>query len=117
LIYGNFAVCRLAPDALIPEWVGTEPLLSLTRTADELSIVCPSDRIPPELKAEKGWICLQLAGPIPFSMTGILASFLDALKGVPIFAISTFDTDYILLKKEFAETSLDLLRDAGHELV
>jgi hypothetical protein len=114
---GSFAICRLPADSNIPEWAGTAPFLSITRTGEELSIVCPADRIPLEMQAEKGWICLQLDGPIPFSMTGVLAAFLEPLKQVPIFAISTFDTDYLLVKEEFSDMTLQLLRQAGHELI
>ena len=115
---GEFAVCRLVSDAPIPGWIGPEPFLSITRTADELSIVCLAAQVPDGIKAEKGWLCLKLVGPFPFSMTGVLASFLDPLRSsIPIFAISTFDTDYVLIKEEFAAASLDLLRKAGHELI
>lgn len=70
------------------------------------------------MRSEKGWICLKLEGPFPFSLTGVLASFLDPLRdSAPIFAISTFDTDYVLIKEECAEAGIDLLRRAGHELI
>jgi hypothetical protein len=91
---------------------------SITRTAEELSIVCPQENVPEGVKAEKGWICFELVGPFPFSQTGVLASFIDPLaeRGVSIVAISTFDTDYVLVKEEFAGTALEALQEAGHAL-
>ena len=114
----SFAVCRLPPDASIPLLTGTE-FISISRTAEELSIVCPADQAPRNAKCESPWTCFKLEGPFAFSLTGILASFLDPLaeRGIPIFAVSTFDTDYILVKEEHAATALETLQAAGHELV
>jgi uncharacterized protein len=116
---GSFAVCRLAPGAPIPALTATALFTSITRTAEELSIVCPADQAPQNAKCESPWTCFKLEGPFPFSLTGVLASFLDPLaeRGVPIFAISTFDTDYVLIKEEYAATALEILESAGHDLV
>lgn len=118
-IEGSFAVCRLASDAPVPAWATRGVFTSVTRTADELSIVCPVENVPPEHKPEVPWICFKLEGPFDFLQTGILASFLDPLaeSGVPIFAIATYDTDYVLIREEFASAALDALQSAGHELV
>jgi hypothetical protein len=114
---GNFAVCRLPPDALIPQCTAEE-FFSITRTKEELSIVCPADQAPPHAKCESPWTCFKLEGPFPFSLTGVLVSFLDPLaeRGVPIFGVSTFDTDYILVREEQAATALETLTKAGHTL-
>jgi hypothetical protein len=114
----SFAVCRLPPDTSIPLLSGTE-FTSITRTAEELSIVCPTDQAPPNAKCESPWTCFKLEGPFAFSLTGVLASFLSPLaeRGVPIFAVSTFDTDYILVKEEHAATALETLQAAGHNLI
>lgn len=115
---GRFAICRLAPVSAIPEWGIGGAFVSLTRTADELSIVCPEDRVPQNLKAERGWTCFKLEGPFAFSQTGVLASFINPLaeRGISIFAVSTFDTDYVLVKEEFASRALNALREAGHSV-
>lgn len=115
----TFAICRLAPDAPIPASIATAPFISTTRTAEELSIVCPVSQVPQNAKSESPWTCFKLEGPFPFSLTGVLASFIDPLaqSGVPIFAISTFDTDYVLVKEESAATALETLQAAGHELI
>lgn len=114
----TFAVCRLPPDAPIPSLTGTG-FTSITRTAEELSIICPTDHAPQNAKCESPWTCFKLEGPFAFSLTGVLASFLNPLaeRGVPIFAVSTFDTDYILVKEEHAATALETLRAAGHDLI
>jgi len=116
---GSFAICRLPPDAPISDWSATASFTSITRTADELSIVCPVDQAPQNAPRESPWTCLKLQGPFPFSQTGILASFIGPLAAhaVPIFAISTFDTDYVLVKEEFTAAALMALQAAGHELV
>ncbi len=89
----------------------------MARTAEELSIVCEEDRVPDGILAEKGWVALKLEGPFPFSMTGVLASFIQPLAdaGIPIFAISTFDTDYVLVKRDALAAATKTLGNAGHE--
>lgn len=116
---GTFSICRLPADAPIPECTTTASFASITRTADELSIVCPTAHAPQNGRCEGPWTCFKLEGPFPFAQTGVLASFIDPLatKGVPIFAISTFDTDYVLVKQEFAGTALKTLQAARHELI
>ena len=116
---GTFAVCRLPSNALIPALPNTASFLSITRTDDELSIVCAPDLVPENARCESPWACFKLEGPFPFSLTGVLASFLDPLAKaeIPIFAVSTFDTDYVLVKEESAPAALKALRNAGHEFL
>ena len=115
----TFAVCRLGPDAPVPAAIADTPFVSITRTAEELSIVCPVSQAPQNAKCELPWICFKLEGPFPFSLTGVLASVIDPLaqSGIPIFAMSTFDTDYVLVEEESAESALKALQTAGHELI
>jgi uncharacterized protein len=116
---GPYAIVRLAPDAAVPDWAMQGDLTSITRTAEELSIVCPADNLPPDIHSSHRWICLKLEGPFPFSLTGVLLSFIEPLSSnrIPIFAISTYDTDYVLIQEEFAGVTLDTLQRAGHELL
>jgi uncharacterized protein len=81
--------------------------------------VCPQENVPTGIKADTGWICLKLEGPFPFSQTGVLTSFLGPLStnAIPIFAISTYDTDYVLVKEGFLAAALNFLQQAGHELL
>jgi uncharacterized protein len=115
----RFAVCRLPADAPTPELTATPLFASVSRTADELSIVCPADQAPANGKCESSWTCFKLEGAFPFALTGVLASFIDPLaqRGVPIFAISTFATDYVLVKEEHVAAALEALLAAGHELI
>lgn len=116
---GSFAVLRLDPDAEVPPGVLVPPFHSVTRTPAELSIVCPVGAVPDGAKAERGWAILALEGPFPFELTGILASILAPLAeaGVGIFALSTFDTDYVLVKRERLDEALAALAAAGHQRV
>lgn len=100
----RLAVCRLAPDAPLPAWLfhAESHFLSLTRTLDETSIVCPEDDLPPSVtQAERGWRALELEGPIPFDETGVLVGLASPLAAarIPLFALSTFDTDYLLVRE------------------
>jgi uncharacterized protein len=110
-------VCRLAPDAAVPDWA-RGAFLSVTRTADELSIVCDADAVPADVQAERDWRALKLEGPIPFAMTGVAAALLAPLARaqISIFLISTYDTDYLLLKSESLARAVDVLRGAAYEI-
>ena len=116
---GPYAIVRLAPDAPVPDWATRREFTSITRTADELSIVCPADNLPQDVHSPHRWICLKLEGPFPFELTGVLLSFIEPLSrnGVPIFAISTYDTDYVLVQEERSASAVAFLKKAGHEMI
>ena len=103
-------------DARLADWSIGDGFCCVTRTAHEFSLVCEESRIPADVPSERGWVALKLEGPFPFSMTGVLASFLEPLAAarIPIFAVSTFDTDYVLVKREHLETAERALETAGH---
>jgi len=119
LLGDNYSVCRLGPEAEIPPWALAGDFFSLTRTKDELSLVCSQELVPPGVQCEKGWRCIMVKGPLDFSLTGILASLAASLAeaGISIFAISTFDTDYLLVKAENLERAVLKLKEAGHVIV
>jgi hypothetical protein len=114
---GPYAVLRFSASAPIPEWAVRDDFTSITRTPEELSIVCRADIVPKNVDTGPRWLCLKLEGPFPFSQTGVLLSFIEPLSnnGIPIFAISTYDTDYVLVQEEFAEAAISALRRAAHE--
>lgn len=115
----RLTVCQLPPDAAIPAWTATaRGLVSLTRTTNELSIVCAEGLAPSDVKQETGWRAFKIKGPLDFGLTGILASVLDPLAkaGISIFAISTYNTDYILVKADKVEAATAALRAAGHSV-
>lgn len=113
-----YGVCRLNSGDDIPGWVTAGEFFSITRTSDELSVVCREQSIPDDVQAEKSWRILKVLGPVDFSLTGILAaiSAILAASQISIFAISTYDTDYILVKEKDIDHSIDALKNTGYEI-
>jgi hypothetical protein len=114
----RFAVCRLEPGDAIPNWLTEEVFCSVTRTEEELSVVLPEASTPRDWRSEKGWRCLKVRGPLDFSLTGVLASLASPLAeaGISIFAISTYDSDYILVRDQDLERAKVILSEAGHAI-
>ena len=112
---GEYSIWRLDADAPLPS-IESRPFVSITRTADELSGVSLSSEVPEGAKAEAGWRCLQVEGPLPFEMTGVLAELSKTLADadIPIFVVSTYDTDYLLVKIVDLERARAALREADH---
>ena len=119
VISGSFAICKLAAADPVPQWAIRGIFVSVTRTADELSIVCPVENVPQQYKPEIIWTCLKIEGPFAFTQVGILEAFIQPLvkDGISVFAIGTFDTDYVLIQKAFADRAIQALQNAGHELI
>jgi uncharacterized protein len=119
LLRSEFGVARLGPSDPIPAWATQGSLFSITRTEDELSVVCDAAAIPADVGAERGWRCLRVVGRLDFALTGVLASLATPLAaaGVSLFAVSTFDTDYILVRTHALDTAIASLRRAGHDVV
>ena len=113
---GELAVCRLPADAATPELPARAPLAAITRTPDELSIVCRPADAPPGAEVEPGWRVLQVAGPLDFALTGILSAIAEPLAaaGISLFAVSTYDTDYVLVRETALPAAVAALRAAGH---
>lgn len=113
----RLAVCRLAPDAAVPSWVRGS-FTSVTRTPDELSVVCEDGAVPEDVQAERGWRALKVEGPIPFEVTGVAAALVAPLAEarISVFLLATFDTDYLLLKEEVLGAAVAILRDRGHDI-
>ncbi len=116
LLSGAFAVCRLKRDRAVPDWATAGDFFSVTRTRDELSIVCPESVVPEDVTCEKGWRCLKVRGTLDFALVGILASMVVPLAeaGISVFVVSTYDTDYLLLKERDLEKAARSLAEAGH---
>jgi hypothetical protein len=116
LLPENLAVCRLPPDAPLPDWLDTAGFFSLTRTADELSLVCPQQAVPAGVLCERGWRGLKVQGPLDFALVGVLSGLTAVLAraSVSIFAISTYDTDYLLVKHTDLARAVAALRAAGY---
>ena len=119
VLEGRFAIVRLSADAGLPWWAAmSEGLLSFTRSMDETSIICDERLVPADAQAERGFRALRVAGTLPFDAIGVLASMAVPLAngGVSIFAISTFDTDYILVREASLDNAVRVLREAGHSV-
>ena len=118
MLKGNFTLHRLEPDAEFPEIVLYTSFFAITRTEDELSIIVPETVEIESDRSEPGWACFKVDGPLEFSLTGILAGIASVLADakISIFALSTFDTDYILVKREQVEVAKEALKSAGYVL-
>jgi uncharacterized protein len=116
VLSGRYAVSQLPANSPIPSWVPSTGFSSVSRTADELSIVCDQSVVPAGIKHQGDWACLSLVGPFEFTLVGILTAVLIPLRdaGVGIFALSTFDTDYVMVAAPKIDTALAALRAAGH---
>ncbi len=116
---GRLAVCRLAPSASVAPWMQAGALWSVTRTDAELSVVCAEGAVPEGVTAERGWRALRVRGPLDFALTGVLAGLARSLAeaDVSIFAVSTFDTDVLLVKADRLTDAVGALRAAGHDVV
>ena len=116
LLPETFAICRLAPDALVPEWATQGQFFSISRTSDELSVIAETTLVPERLRTEVSWRVMKVHGPFDLSEVGVLASLVAPLAaaGVSVFTISTFDTDYLLVQSIQLLEALTTLRNAGH---
>ncbi len=114
----TFAICRLDANAKLPEWADAGSFISITRTVDELSIVCPISQVPPGVECNKGWRCFKVEGTLDFSLTGILAALATPLAqaGISIFALSTYDTDYLMVRDIDKEKAIQALLQAEHRV-
>ncbi len=116
VLQGLFTIHRLSPESEIPNQVFDDHFYSISKTSDELSIVCSSSVAVHSESSEEGWACIKLLGPLDFSLTGILADIATILakEKISIFAISTFETDYILLKSKMFAGGENALVKAGY---
>lgn len=118
VLNGEFSVSRLDSTSKFPDWALKSSFYSISRTASELSVVSETSLIPPGIKTEGGWRMMKVEGILDFSLTGILASITAplAMSKISIFAVSTFDTDYVLVKEEDLVRSCEVLRLSGFEI-
>jgi hypothetical protein len=118
VVPGRFAVCRLNADAAVPEWVVGPGFVSITRTSDELSIVCAEDRVPAGMQCERSYAAMRVAGTLAPELVGVLVSLAAPLADarIPMLAIGTYDTDYVLVRHADLENAVEALRAAGHDV-
>ncbi|MBZ5702249.1 MAG: ACT domain-containing protein [Acidobacteriia bacterium] len=118
LLPGRFAIARLAPTAEVPAWAWKGSFVCVTRTPEELSILCEEQHAPVHVHAERGRRLLRVQGKLAFSISGILAALCDPLAaaGIAIFVVSTFDTDYLLVSDQHLDSAIEALEKAGHSI-
>lgn len=115
----SLGVCRLESGTSIPDWCVKCDFTSITRTRDELSVVCSQNAIPEGIPCERDWRAMKVDGPLDFSLVGILSSISTILaqRRISVFAISTYDTDYILVKEKDLNNAIDALSSEGYDIL
>ena len=118
LLFESYGVCRLEAKATIPSWAFEGSFFSVVKTHDEVSVVCEEKAIPIDVTCERNWRILKIEGPLDFGLVGILADLSSVLAAVEvsIFAISTYDTDYILLKDDRLMVGMTALEKSGYTI-
>jgi hypothetical protein len=119
LMSDQFAICRLDAQSSLPEWADQGSFFSITRTEEELSIVCPESQVPSDIQHESDWRCFKVEGPLDFSLVGVMASLTAPLAEADIsaFVISTFDTDYVMVKDNVLADAIQAWRQNGHIVI
>jgi len=117
-VAGSYAICRMSPGDSLPPWVVNGTFFSVTRTPTELSVVCDVASVPSDVKADAPWSALAVRGPLNLNMTGVLPALATPLAtaGISIFVVSTFDTDYLLVRSQDTDRAVRVLRAAGHDI-
>ncbi|HEX8926663.1 MAG TPA: ACT domain-containing protein [Terriglobales bacterium] len=115
----GFAICQLPAGSAIPDWATHGEFFSISGSEEELSLVCEAKFVPKDVKMQACFVCLKLQGPFPLDETGVLCSFIQPLSnaGIPVFAIATYNTDYVFIPEEFWGVAHDALMAAGHIMV
>ena len=116
---GSYGICVFESDTPIPDWAVTASLCSITRTDKELTVVCPQNIIPADIKHERDWRCFRIDGSFDLNQIGVISSLAAPLAqaGISIFVVSSYDTDYILVKEQKVEQAVAVLSDNGHSIV
>jgi len=119
LLPDAMAISRLDAEAPLPAWAVAAPWWSITRTGDELSVVCAEIHVPSDVTASRGWRALKFDGPLPLDQTGILSSVTSPLAAahISVFVIATFDTDYVLIPEAQQRDAFVALERAGHSVI
>jgi hypothetical protein len=116
----TYAICKLDHELPIPAWVhASHGFSSITYTQDELSIICEQQHIPAEIQQEKDWRILKIIGPLDFSLVGVISKITGILAnaGISLFTVSTYETDFILVKQGVLDKAIHSLTDAGLEII
>lgn len=114
---GEYAMAKLPLDASVPAAVFTGRMGAVIKTDDELTVICDTKNAPVGAQIDSGWACLKVLGPMAFDVVGVMGSLSGALAAakISLIAVSTFDTDYVLVKRENIEGAVKALVNAGHD--
>ncbi len=118
LLKGLFAVCRLDKKASVPDWAMSKHFFSVTRTDDELSVVCPQVGIPAGIDCEPGWRCLKIESPFEFDLSGMISAIAAPVAGaeIDVFAVATQDSDYLMVRARDLDRTMSLLSEMGYRI-
>ena len=118
VVPGHYAVVRLDADAALPDWFQGAGFKAEVHSDDEVTLVCPEARVPPEITAERGWACLRTLGPFPFEAAGIVKSLIAPLSdnGIGVFVLCTFDGEHVLIPRDALDAAIGYLSAAGHSV-
>jgi hypothetical protein len=118
ILPGLYTVCQLVAGAAIPAWATNSAFFAVVATLDELSLVCAGEQVPPDVRQEANWRLLQVVGPLDFALTGVLSALTVPLAGagVSIFALASYNTDYLLIRAHQLDAALLALGAAGHHV-
>lgn len=116
----TYSICRFENGSVLPEWVYLSDFYSITKTKDEISVVTlQPDFIPEDIIINSDWRVIKIEGPLDFSLVGIIADLSAILKKkkISIFTVSTYDTDYVLVKQKDLDSGVAALREEGHNVI
>jgi len=115
----RYAICKLESDGEVPEWTQRSTFWSVTKTQQELSILCAEDDVPGNIKAERGWKVLKVEVPLDFSLTGIIASLTGPLAeaNISVLVLSAYKTDYVMVRESSLDKAISILSSAGHIVI
>jgi len=119
VLQNKYSILRFQPDSVLPDWIYLSEFYSITKTLDEQSVVAAQpDPMPENITGSKDWRVLKIIGPLDFSLIGVIAEISNILKdaSVPIFTISTYNTDYILVKQKDLDVTIKSLRDKNYNI-
>lgn len=119
VLSGKYGVAQLPPDSAMPRWASAGGVFFIGRTPEELSVICEEQFVPDGTKCERGWRCLEVVGPFPLNAVGIAAEFTSILaaSAISVLVVSTYNTDYVLLRESALERAIEAIVGAGHSVL
>ncbi len=119
LLSTPFAVLKLSPSEPIPTWATQSNHFFISKTSDELSIICPEQAVPSEVEASKAWRCFRVDGDLEFEQVGVVATVSKPIAdaGISLFLVSTHDRDYVFVHVDSLEKAVETYKSIGFEII